>query len=179
MDKDTNNLWGKYQTINESTMMVKTFDDRIYQAQSLEDLEQLKQAAIQASREYDALDDDELKSVLDSIEYKMSSFKEKEPEKKSKGFFGKLFGGKEEDDDLDDTDIDLYNFTSGQDIKNRLEDYASRNFSYFMRSNLKYFYDELYDYMFDNVDTEELEEMTFTDIYKYIDQLRKRVLRSN
>ena len=96
MDKDTKLIWESYSyTLNESEVMVGTFMDRINQAGSVEDLEKLKAVARQATEEYGALDSYELDDVLNAIEDKVDSFKE--PEKKRKGFFGKLFSGKDED----------------------------------------------------------------------------------
>lgn len=162
MDKDTKLIWESYsRPLNESEVMVGTFMDRINQAGSVEDLEKLKAAAVQATEEYSALDSYELDDVLNAIEDKIDSFKE--PEKKRKGFFGKLFGGKEEeDDDIEDTHKDK----TPEQLKDSLRKYAlmmdwSDDKKHYVNHASEILYQEI-------LDNDNLRKASYLEMYQYL-----------
>ena len=161
MDKDTKLIWESYSyTLNESEVMVSTFMDRINQAGSVEDLEKLKAVAIQSAEEYGALDSYELDDVLNAIEDKVDSFKE--PEKKRKGFFGKLFSGKDEDDEIEDT----HKGKTPEQLKDSLRKYAlmmdwSDDKKYYVNHAAEGLYQEI-------LDNEGLRKASYLEMYQYL-----------
>lgn len=163
MDKDTKLIWENYsRTLNESEVMVSTFMDRINQVESVEDLEKLKAVATQAAEEYGALDSYELDDVLNAIEDKADSFNE--PEKKGKGFFGRLFGGKEEpeDDEIEDTHKDK----TPEQLKDSLRKYAlMMDWSDDKKHYVNHAHEMLYQEILDN---ENLRKASYLEMYQYL-----------